>query len=199
MTDSGNPTTALAMPEQDRIMSFFLPEAISEGLSKSGFTVQEEIELLVAEVRNANTIWAKLAALKYLDAKMREALVLSGAVKTLTAHVEEQAADGSRVVMEKSMKMLLGAANKAADYDDPPKLETKHDIIDAEYTTSDADDADDEESDLFGAEDVVEAADGEEDDDSGDEEEFDPERATAMGELRAGHFPPTSSRSGLAG
>lgn len=105
-------------------LSFFLPDDVDAALRKSGFTVEEEFALLVDSIRNADNVWARLAAMRYFDHKLEKSLVLSGAVRMLEGRMTKDGPDGSRCVLEsKTMKLLERAATHAQLVHDEKELE----------------------------------------------------------------------------
>lgn len=111
-------------------LSFFLPDEIDTALRQSGFTVGEQIELLVDSIRNAENVWARLAAMRFFDNKIEKSLVLSGAVRTLEGRKVWDAGDGTQNVLEsKSMTLLDRAAQHTEVLESLPPPEEELDVI----------------------------------------------------------------------
>lgn len=121
-------------------LNFFLPDEIAVGLKAADFTVQEEIELLVSAIRDAPNLFTRLAALKFLNARMKDSLILSGGVQFLTAKEETEVAGGHKKVLQsKTMQLLEGASEVASE-----RMLIEEDIIDVEATVVDKDSEEEE-------------------------------------------------------
>lgn len=103
------PDIVVHQPAPDALVSYFQSDEVSRALLSVGFNAEEEISILVDMFRNADSPWARLAAHRCLSARLKEALLLSGKVRTLTASIETEQ-DGVITQLEQQAMRLFDSA-----------------------------------------------------------------------------------------
>lgn len=120
-----------ANTQLNRVFDFFNPAAMGRALDRVAFSQDEEVGLLVEMARNGQSEWVRLAALRDIKNRAKEALMLSGAMREVTGSQEIVDEDGRRTTMTaKSVALLSEAASTAMVPND------KMEIIDVEHDGS---------------------------------------------------------------
>lgn len=194
--------TDITKVEEDapsELLSFFLPGAVDAALKDCGFSVGEEVELIIQMIRDAPNIHTRLAALKYWNQRSREILETSGHIQKMTAQITGGTPNQALLIAQTTRLLEVGHTNSNIGVDhgkEPNEPKEDHDetpeIIDVEPSEPETGDDTPEGPGPDSGAPFNEAS-----DDSSDEP------ITCDGDAgtftRTGHFPPETSKRGLSG
>lgn len=89
------------------LLDLFSPDAFSAALQRTGFSVDEEVELVVEAIRNDPTVWGRLAGIRHLVTRGKEIALLSGMVRVMEGRFEQTGEHGEKRVLETKTTRLL--------------------------------------------------------------------------------------------
>lgn len=114
------------------VLDFFSPDKISEAIDRCGFTVRDEMQILTDIARSGEGPMVQMAALKMLNARFKEGLILAGMMRTETAEGKMRDSQGREItVQSKTTRLLSEASSETSGYLDvqvvPPQEQEKED------------------------------------------------------------------------
>lgn len=91
-----------------RLLDFFSPDAVSEAMAEANWDAQEMIEQLAEIARDAtnNTARERMAAMKMLTDQGKEALVLHGHIRKITAEATQEEGGIKKTLTADSLELL---------------------------------------------------------------------------------------------
>lgn len=123
--------------ESRGVFDFFDPRALGRSLNRMSFTSDRAIELLVDIAESSDSPWARLAALREIHGRLKESLVLTGAVKQISVLTEDTDGDGRRRVLEQSSRGFLTTTAQMANkvFEDRSDPQCSPNVIEAEVVS----------------------------------------------------------------
>lgn len=91
------------------LLSFLSVEGIAGALAESDWSVNEAIATIASIARHSDNEWARIAATRYLDSRIKEAIILSGGIENVVKTAEATGPRGEKAMIQsRSMRLLEG-------------------------------------------------------------------------------------------